>query len=62
MCAALLIAYAATLALPPVREFFELVAPSFEIVATALVGAAIAVAGLELMGLRERESSPSRRP
>ena len=47
------------LALPPTREFFELAVPSVEIVATAVVGAAIAVAGLELMGLRESESSPS---
>jgi magnesium-transporting ATPase (P-type) len=60
MCAALAVAYAAVLALPATRGFFELGAPSVEIVATALVGAAIAVAGLELMGLRreERRSSP----
>ena len=59
MCLALLFAYAATLALPPTREFFELAVPTFEIVATAVVGAGIAVAGLELMGLRETESSPT---
>ena len=59
MCLALLLAYAGTLALASTREFFELAVPSVEIVATAVVGAAIAVAGLELMGLRESESSPS---
>jgi len=59
MCLALLLAYATTLALPPARDFFELAVPSIEIVATAVVGAAFAVAGLELMGLRESESSPT---
>jgi hypothetical protein len=60
MCVALAAVYAAALALPFTREFFELAAPSLEIVLTAGVGAAIAVAGLELMGLRreERASSP----
>jgi len=60
MCVALAAVYAGALALPPVREFFELAAPSLEIVLTALVGASISVAGLELMGLRreERPSSP----
>jgi hypothetical protein len=59
MCAALLVAYVVTLALPPFREFFELAVPTFEIAATAVVGALIAVAGLELMSLREPESSPA---
>ena len=59
MCGVLLLAYVVTLALPPTREFFELAVPTFEIVATAVVGAAIAMAGLELMGLREPESSPT---
>jgi len=60
MCVALAAVYAGALALPPVRDFFELAAPSLEIVLTALVGASISVAGLELMGLRreERPSSP----
>ena len=56
MCAALA---ALALALPFVRDFFELAAPSLEIVATSLVGASIAVAGLELMGLRREERVPS---
>jgi magnesium-transporting ATPase (P-type) len=58
MCLVLLLVYAGTLALPPAREFFELAVPSIEIMGTAVVGAAIAVAGLELMGLRASESSP----
>jgi magnesium-transporting ATPase (P-type) len=58
MCLLLLLAYTTTLALPSTREFFQLALPSVEIVATAVVGAAIAVAGLELMGLRASESSP----
>jgi P-type E1-E2 ATPase len=60
MCAVLAAVYIAVLALPAVRDFFELAAPSLEILATAVAGAAIAVAGLELMGLRreERRSSP----
>ncbi|MBN1530967.1 MAG: HAD-IC family P-type ATPase [Thermoleophilaceae bacterium] len=59
MCVLLLGAYVLALALPPTRDFFELAAPSLEIVATAVAGAAIAVAGLELMGLRQEERSPS---
>ena len=59
MCMVLLLAYVGTLLLPSTREFFELALPSVEIVATAVVGAAIAVAGLELMGLREWESPPT---
>jgi cation-transporting ATPase E len=59
MCAALAALYALALALPFVRDFFELAAPSLEIVATSLVGASIAVAGLELMGLRREERVPS---
>ena len=60
MCGGLAALYAAALALPPTREFFELAVPSFEIVATAVVGASIAVAGLEVMGLRreERRTTP----
>ena len=60
MCLALAAVYAGALALPPIREFFELAEPSLKIVLTALVGASISVAGLELMGLRreERASSP----
>ena len=59
LCAALLATYAVALALPFIRDFFELAAPSVDIVATAVAGAAIAVAGLELMGLRQEESSPT---
>jgi hypothetical protein len=59
MCAALAALYVAVVALGPTREFFELAAPSLEIVATSLVGASIAVAGLELMGLRREERRPS---
>jgi P-type E1-E2 ATPase len=51
--------YALALALPIVREFFELATPSLEIVATSVVGASISVAGLELMGLRREEREPS---
>ena len=51
--------YALALALPFVREFFELATPSLEIVATSVVGASISVAGLELMGLRREEREPS---
>jgi cation-transporting P-type ATPase E len=57
MCVALAAAYALVLALPFARDFFELAAPDLTIVATAAVGAAIAVAGLELMGLRREERS-----
>jgi hypothetical protein len=59
MCLALLGGYAATLAVPATREFFELAVPTAEIVATAVVGAAIAVAGLELMDLRGSEAGPT---
>jgi cation-transporting P-type ATPase E len=59
MCAVLLVGYVVVLALPFAREFFELALPSVEIAVTAVVGAAIAVAGLELMGLRE---NPGRAP
>jgi P-type E1-E2 ATPase len=59
MCVALLAAYAVTLALPATRDFFELSVPTVEIVVTAVVGAAIAVAGLELMGLRTAGHHPS---
>ena len=55
MCAVLLLCYVAVLSLPFAREFFELALPSVEIAATALAGAATAVAGLELMGLRGDE-------
>ena len=55
MCAALLLAYLVVLFVPFAREFFELARPTVEIAVTAFVGAAIAVAGLELMGLREDE-------
>jgi hypothetical protein len=60
MCVALAAVYAGALAVPPVREFFELAAPSLEIVLTALVSASISVAGLELMGLRreQRQTTP----
>jgi cation-transporting ATPase E len=60
MCIALAAVYAAALAVPATRDFFELAAPSIEIVLTAVVGASISVAGLELMGLRrdERPTSP----
>jgi magnesium-transporting ATPase (P-type) len=59
MCAALAALYVVVVALGPTREFFELAVPSLEIVATSLVGASIAVAGLELMGLRREERRPS---
>jgi magnesium-transporting ATPase (P-type) len=59
MCLALLAGYAATLAVPATREFFELAVPTAQIVATAIVGAAIAVTGLELMGLRGSEADPN---
>jgi cation-transporting P-type ATPase E len=55
MCGALLLGYATVLAVPFGREFFELAVPSADIVATSVGGAAIAVAGLELMGLRQDE-------
>jgi cation-transporting P-type ATPase E len=55
MCAALLLAYLVVLFVPFAREFFELARPTVEIAVTAFVGAATAVAGLELMGLREDE-------
>ena len=60
MCVVLAALYAGALALPATREFFELATPSLEIVLTAVVGASISVAGLELMGLRreERPASP----
>jgi cation-transporting P-type ATPase E len=58
MCGALLLAFVASLALPFSREFFELAVPSFEMAATSAVGAATAVAGLELMGLRQQEGPP----
>lgn len=53
MCAVQLFAYLAVLGVPFGREFFELALPSVEIVATTVVGAATAVAGLEMMGLRQ---------
>jgi len=59
MCAALAAVYALALALPFVRDFFELASPSLEIVLTSAVGAGIAMAGLELMGLRREEREPS---
>jgi cation-transporting P-type ATPase E len=59
MCLLLLAAYGVVLGLPATRDFFELAVPSVDIVATAVVGAAIAIAGLELMGLRQAESSPT---
>ena len=48
------------LALAPTRAFFELAMSSLEIVATSAVGALIAIAGLEVMGLRreERQTNP----
>jgi magnesium-transporting ATPase (P-type) len=60
MCLALAGVYALFLALPFTRDFFELAQPSLEIALTAAVGASVAVAGLELMGLRreERPTSP----
>ena len=59
MSTALAGVYSLALALPFVREFFELAAPSLEIVGTSLVGASISVAGLELMGLRREERAQS---
>jgi P-type E1-E2 ATPase len=57
MCAVLLLCYLVVLSLPFTREFFELALPTEEIAATGLAGAAIAVAGLELMGLRRDEAA-----
>jgi hypothetical protein len=57
MCAVLLLCYLVVLSLPFTREFFELALPTVEIAATGLAGAAIAVAGLELMGLRRDEAA-----
>jgi cation-transporting P-type ATPase E len=59
MCALLAAAYALVLALPFSREFFELAQPTLEILVTAAAGAATAMAGLELMGLRREERSPA---
>jgi cation-transporting ATPase E len=59
MCALLAVGYALVLALPAGRDFFELAVPSLELLATAAGGAAIAVAGLELMGLRREERDSS---
>jgi cation-transporting ATPase E len=59
MCALLATGYALVLAFPFSREFFELARPTLEIVATAVAGAAIAMAGLELMGLRREEHAPT---
>jgi hypothetical protein len=55
MCVLLAAAYALVLAFPFSRDFFALARPTLEIVATSGCGAAIAVAGLELMGLRREE-------
>jgi cation-transporting P-type ATPase E len=59
MCVLLAAGYALVLVFPFSREFFDLAAPTLEIVATAGCGAAIAVAGLELMGLRREERERS---
>jgi cation-transporting ATPase E len=50
MCAALGGAYVAVLAIPSLRHFFELVAPSAEMLVTAAVGAAISIGALVLAG------------
>jgi P-type E1-E2 ATPase len=50
LCACLAAAYAAALAVPGVRDFFELAAPTPAIVATALIGAALAILGLLASG------------
>ena len=59
MCAALAAGFALIVALPFSRDFFELARPTLEIAATAAGGAVIAVAGLELMGLRRDERGPT---
>jgi len=48
LCGSLAAAYAAVLALPPLRDFFALAVPGPAALATALVGAAGGVAGLVL--------------
>jgi cation-transporting P-type ATPase E len=50
MCAALAGAYVAVLAVPSLRDFFELVVPSAGMLVTAIVGAAISIGALMLAG------------
>jgi cation-transporting P-type ATPase E len=52
LCAALAASYGATLALPATRAFFELALPSAAMVLTAIVGIALAAAGLWLVDER----------
>jgi cation-transporting ATPase E len=50
MCVALAGVYVAVLAIPPLRHFFELAAPTAGMIATALVAAAISIAALAVAG------------
>ena len=49
LCLVLLIGYVLVLCVPFARDFFALAAPSIEIVAPALAGSALAVAGLAVL-------------
>jgi hypothetical protein len=50
LCALLGLVYVLAIALPLTREFFELAAPSAQAVATAIVGAAVAIVALLASG------------
>jgi magnesium-transporting ATPase (P-type) len=54
LCVVLLMLFALALALPAVRDFFELAAPSAPILITAILGSAIAVSGLLASGFPPR--------
>jgi hypothetical protein len=59
LCALLGLVYVLAIALPVTREFFELVAPSAQAVATAIVGAAAAIAALLASGFPAADRAPS---
>jgi hypothetical protein len=50
LCALLGLVYVLAIALPLTREFFELAAPSAQAVATAIIGAAVAIVALLASG------------
>ncbi len=54
LCGTMFALYALALALPGVREFFELSAPDAAIAASAVVGAALAIFTMALTGLAPR--------
>ena len=54
LCAALAGAYVLALLTPWTRHFFSLTVPTAAVIATALVGAGIAIAALEATGLGAR--------